>query len=233
MAEADRLTVAVGEVHVADVSAAGAERGGVRDLLDVHVEQVAEQLHVADLARLEELGSVELAVEEIRLVAVERLVEQRHAVAGGVGAEIGERLGEPGQRLIAGDVPLGLTLHRTDDRGGLEFAAHVDDRTDELAGLGADRGVGVGQVPLMDEPAAARAEGCGREAMLLQEGVERRAVNRSGGRSEDLNRVEAQLRGGGRGGGEAVPIHERSALSLGDERNRDRRFNHKGTLPFP
>ena len=85
----------------------------------------------------------------------------------------------------------------------------------------------------MDEPAAARTEGRGGEAMLLQEGVERRAVDGSGGRSEDLDRVETQLRGGSRGGLKAVPIDERSALGLGDERNRDRRFNHKGTLPFP
>ena len=40
--EADRLAITVSEVDVADVAAAGAERGGVRDLLDVHMEQVAE-----------------------------------------------------------------------------------------------------------------------------------------------------------------------------------------------
>ena len=40
--EADRLAVAIGEVDVSDVAAAGAERGSVRDLLDVHMEQVAE-----------------------------------------------------------------------------------------------------------------------------------------------------------------------------------------------
>ena len=98
----------------------------------------------ARLARFEELRRVELAVEEIRLVAVERLVEQRHAVAGGMGAEVGQRLGEPGERLFAGDVALGLPLHRADDRGRLEFAADVDDRADELAGLGSDGRVGVG-----------------------------------------------------------------------------------------
>jgi hypothetical protein len=65
-------------------------------------------------------------------------------MAGGVGAEVRQRFGEPGQRLVAGHVALGLALHRTDDRRSLEFAAHVDDRADELAGFAADGRVGVG-----------------------------------------------------------------------------------------
>ena len=89
------------------------------------------------------------------------------------------------------------------------------------------------QVPLVDEPAAASAEGRGGEAVLLEQGLTRRAVDGGGGGGKNLDRVEAELRGGGRGGLEAIPIDERSALGLGDERNSDCIFNNTGTLPFP
>ena len=217
MTEADRLAIAIGEVDVADVATAGAERGGVRDFLDVHMEQVAEELHVRDLTGLEELGGVELTVQEIRLVAVERLVEERHAVLRGVGTKIGKCFGQPGQGLVARNVAFGLALHRADDGRGLELAGDVNDRVDEFTGLRADGRVGVGQVPLVDEPAATGAEGRGGEMVLLEQGVKGRAVDVGGRWGKNLDRVKAKLRGGGRSGHEAIPIHERSALGLGDE----------------
>ena len=69
----------------------------------------------------------------------------------------------------------------------------------------------------MDEPAAPGAEGRSGEMVLLEQGVKRRAVDGGGGGGKNLDRVEAELRGGGRGGLEAIPLDERSALGLGDE----------------
>jgi hypothetical protein len=78
-----------------------------------------------------------------------------------------------------------------------------------------------GEVPLVDEPAAAGAEGRGGEAVLLEKRAKGRAVDRCGRRSEDFERVEAELGGGrGRGGFESVPIDERTRLGLGDEGDR-------------
>ena len=217
VAEADGPTITVGEMDMADMAAAGAQSLCIGDFLDVHVEQVAEQLDVIRLQRLEELSRIQLAVEQIGFVAIQGLVKERHAVLLGMGAQVFQRFGEPGERLLAGDIAFGLALHRADDGRRLELATEVDNGPDEFTGLSADLRVGVRQVPFMDKPAAAGAEGCHDEPMLLQQGVERGAIDRSRRRGKNLDRVKPEPRGGGRGGVESVPINERSALSLGDE----------------
>ena len=58
MTEADRLSVAVSEVHVTDVRTTGAKGRGVGDLLDVHVKEVTEELHIRNLARLKKVRSI-------------------------------------------------------------------------------------------------------------------------------------------------------------------------------
>ncbi len=50
------------------------------DLFDVHVEQIAQQHDVVELLFIEPTCSINHAVELVGLVAVERLVDQRHAV---------------------------------------------------------------------------------------------------------------------------------------------------------
>ena len=49
----------------------------------------------------EPFGGIVLTIEKVRLVAIQRLVEKRDVVRGGVLAEIIERLAQPRQRLLA------------------------------------------------------------------------------------------------------------------------------------
>ena len=75
-------------MDVADHVADGGEGGRNVFLLDIHVKQIAEKLCVGDALLAEECRRVGLAVEEVRLVAVERLVEQHLAVPAGPGPEV-------------------------------------------------------------------------------------------------------------------------------------------------
>ena len=118
-----------------------ADRGGEIGFLDVHVKEVGEDADVLRLQRAQPGGGVAEAVEEVRLVAIQRLVEEGVAEFRGVLAEFLERLAEPGERLLAGDVALPAALHRADDRRRAERRGDVDDAADELAGLRANGGV--------------------------------------------------------------------------------------------
>ena len=204
-----------------------AQGRGEVGLLDVHVKEVAENLHTADLPLAQPRRRVGRAVDEIRLVAVQRLVEEVLAAARGVRAEIGERLGEPRQGLLAGDLALRAALHRAEDRGRTERRGGVDDRADELAGLRADRRIGVRERPLVQHPAAAGADRGHREIVLREQRLDRRHVERAGIRRKNLDPIEAE-RGGLRARvGEAVPKHERPPARLRDEGDGDGGFHGK------
>ncbi len=78
--------------------------------------------------------------DEVRLVAVERLVDQERAVLSGVIGELGQRITEMFQRILARRVLAPSPLHRTDDGGRWRSrAGEVDDRPHEVAALASSR----------------------------------------------------------------------------------------------
>src|SRR5215207_577616 len=90
-------------------------RGGIR-LLDVHMKKIREDAHVREVRVAKPRRGVADAVKQIRFVAIQRLIKERNVVAGGVAAEILERLGKKAKGVgpRGGGVP--PTLHGTDDR---------------------------------------------------------------------------------------------------------------------
>ena len=92
--------VTVGEMHVADVSASGAESIGYRRLLDVHVEEIGEQPDILGSQTLEEFRRFSQPIEQVGFITIERLIEKHLAMAAGMGIELLESLPEPGQRLV-------------------------------------------------------------------------------------------------------------------------------------
>ena len=78
--------------------------GGTRRcrLLDVHVEQVGQEDHVLGRPRLEQLDALGHRVDQVRLVAVQRLVDERHAVLRGMIAQGVEGVGQvaPGRLAV-------------------------------------------------------------------------------------------------------------------------------------
>ena len=80
-------------MHMAHPPAAGDDRQGEILFLDVHVKQVAEQPDIGNTPALEKCRRIGLPVEEVGLVAIERLVEERLPVAGRADAEVAKRIG--------------------------------------------------------------------------------------------------------------------------------------------
>ena len=120
---------------------AGLAQGrGEVGLFDVHVIEVAEELHVFEIVRVEKCDRVRVAIEQIRFVAIERFVKQRLLVRRGAFGEHAQFLREQCQRVIARDRAFPAALHRADDRGRAEVAGEIDDAVDELAGARAHGG---------------------------------------------------------------------------------------------
>ena len=79
-------------------------------LFDVHVEEITKQFDagLSKAPALQKLGGGTLVVEQIGLVAIEWLVEQWLAIAGGPGGEDGQSIGQP----VKGIGSAGCCRHR-------------------------------------------------------------------------------------------------------------------------
>lgn len=93
------------------------QRGGEVDLLDVHVEQVAQQPDVPQPMLLKKCCRVGLPCEEVGLVAVERFVEKHLPVAGGTLPEGREALREQLPGGVERYRRTRAALHRTENGG--------------------------------------------------------------------------------------------------------------------
>ena len=197
----------------------------VRDarLFDVHVKQVAKQFHVLRAELPQQVQRVGDVIEQIRFIAVERFQEQRHAVILSVRSEFFERLGQPTERLIAGDAAFPAPLHGTNDRRGAETAGDLDDRRGELLSALTRFGVGIRQAQLVNHPARARADRRELETMLSQEVLELLNVQFLSRAGENLHGVESERSRPLASGGKVVPENEGSAARFRNQRNRNRR----------
>lgn len=211
---ADRLPVAVREMHMADERAARAQRRREVRLLEVHVKQIAEQLHVFGAERFQKRHRVGGAVEEVGLVTVQRLVEQRHAERVGARTELFERLRKPRERRRAFDARLHAALHRADDGRRVEATREIQDGRDEIHRAPADHRVGIGQAQLVFHPACAGADGGDFERVLGEKFLQGPRVERVRGGRKNFHGIEAERRRPGAAGGEVIPENKRPAARL-------------------
>ena len=98
------------------------------------MEEVGEQDDVFDSVVFEVLCPFGKVVDEVGLVAVERLVDERDAVFGGSSTGGLEGIGEPGESEIAGDFATPFSLHGAEDGGRTQLSAEVDHLEDEIEG---------------------------------------------------------------------------------------------------
>ena len=126
-------------MNVADVRPGLAECLGQIRLLDVHVVQVGEQLHVPQCRAGDELRAIRERVDQVRLVAIERLVEKRHSQVLGVLVEFEERIAEVPQRDLPRYRTRGAALHRADDGRRVEPRREVHHPLDERNRLARER----------------------------------------------------------------------------------------------
>ncbi len=154
-------------------------RGRV-SFLDVHVKQVGEDPDVSGAQGPKPTRRITEAIEQIRLITVERLVEQWHAVHRRGFAQVFKCFREPGQRLIPRDGSFPTALHGTDDRRGSELARQFDDLPDELAGTLPDLRVRVRQHQFVHDPAGSGADRRHAEAVLAQQFSQQGPIQRGG-----------------------------------------------------
>jgi hypothetical protein len=143
------------------------------NLFDVHVKQVGQQLHVVCLERVEQIYTGRQCVGEVRLVPIERLVEQRLGVFPRLIAECIQcvpqsrhrrfAVAELSRRRVAKS-----TLHRADDRGGTERGGQLDDLANECHRPLARVGIAARQRQSMLDPAGACADGGQFQATLIE-----------------------------------------------------------------
>ena len=106
------LSIAVDKMDVANLITAVAATLRDARLLDVHVKQIGKNLDVIYIQRAQKVRRLANAIEQIRLVTIEWLVEQRDVVSCGVGAQIIKTGAEPVERLVSADIAAVLALHR-------------------------------------------------------------------------------------------------------------------------
>ena len=112
----------------------GADGGGEVGFLDVHVEEVGEQDDVFERVRFDEIRAVGEAVDEVGLVAVQRLVDERDVEFRGGSPGDAEGVGEPFEGLVFGYFSTVFSLHGSENGGGAELAAEGDHPLDEIEG---------------------------------------------------------------------------------------------------
>ncbi len=157
---ADRLPVAVGEMHVPHQRAGGAQRVGNGSLFDVHVEQVAQQFDIPRTQRAQECGRFALAVEQVRLVTIQRLIKQRlRRDVAACSASVAKA--SPSQSSACSRVtpsPQRPCIEPMMAGAPSVPAASMISPTKPMARL-PNRGVRVGETQLVFDPARARADG--------------------------------------------------------------------------
>ena len=100
----------IDEMHVPDRTASRSNRRRDVRFFDVHVEQVGEQLDVVAVERAQQRGAVRDRVDQVGLVAVQRLVDERGSLFAGVSAKLVQRRGKqfqsgPGDRALRPNGP--------------------------------------------------------------------------------------------------------------------------------
>ena len=179
---------------MADEIATGDEGRGRIGLLDVHVEQIAEELDVVKALATEERGRVADLREEVCLVAVERLIEERLPAPCRMPAEVMEGRGKVLERVDPRHIPLVAPLHRSDDHRRSQIGRVIDEQLDEVAGLGADARVGMSERKLVPHPPRAAPHG-GQAQPVVGESPGQAAVGELlWPRRKHLHRVEAEFR---------------------------------------
>ena len=96
------------------------------------MKQIGENLDVIYIQRAQKVRRLADAIEQIGLVTVERLVEQRNVVTAGVGAQFVETGAEPVERLLPADIAAVSALHRADNRRRAKRPGEVDDPLDKV-----------------------------------------------------------------------------------------------------
>ena len=216
MAEAHGAAVGIGVVDVADVFACGAEGGCEIDLLDVHVEEVGQEDDVFERVRFDEIRSVREAVDEVRFVAVQRLVDERHVVfRGGITGDV-EGVGEPFEGLVFSDLAAPFSLHGAEDGGGAEPAAEGDHAFEEIQGGDAFVEGGIGEREAVFQHACSGAYGGDAKTVGLREGFDFLDRNMIGAGEEKLDVIEAGFLGEGEAFGERLVENEGAGGGFGD-----------------
>ena len=221
MTETHRAAIAVGKVNMAQTRPRQAESVRHAALLDVHVEQVAEQFHVLRAERFQQQHRVVHPVEQIRFVTVERFKQQRHAMIPGPWRHVFEGFGEPRDSLLPRYQAFPSALHGPNNRRSTKTPGNFDHRRREFPGAPAGFRVKIGQAQFVNHPASAGSHCRQREPMLRQELLEPGHVQFLRGPWKNLDRIESE--GGRRPAsvGQVVPENEWAAAGLRHQRNCD------------
>ncbi len=226
MAETHRLTIAVGEMNVAEVAPGESQRVGHACFLDVRVEEINEEFHVLGPERLEQFESVGDRFDQVSLVAIERFEEQGNAKRMSAWAKLFEGFPQPVERLLADDGPFAATLHGADDGGRAKSTGKINNAGDEVAGLPANLSIRIGQAQFVDDPAGAGTHGGKLEFVLFEQLLELLRIQVFGGAGKNFHGIEPVSGSAGATGGKVIPKDKRTTPRFGHEGNRHSTVNH-------
>jgi hypothetical protein len=230
VAEAHRSAITVGEMHMSNERTSLAQRTRDVRLFDVHVKQVAQQFDVLRLQRADEFRSVGHGVDQIGLVPIERLDQQRRAMIGRSRREFVQSFSQPDEVLLMADASVGSSLHRTDDRRCSELARDVNDLTNERSRSLPHHLVVVGQPQLLHNPTGSRPHSGQLEAVSIETTPQQRNIQFHRRTRKHLHRIKSQLPRLRTPSRQVMPKHKRPTRRFRNQRNRDCGSHHGGLV---
>ncbi len=224
--------VGIDKMNVAQVPASLPHRRSEVGFLDVHVKQVGQQADIVGLQGLQQLHALPQRVDQVRLVTVQRLVNQGDPILGSPGTQFIERITQiaPPRRLI--DTTCVPALHRADNCKGAEICSHIDHRPDEIPRRGSTPRIRIAELQLVDQPTCACPQRRQLQLQLVQQLFERLGVERVGSGGEQFDGVETDRLRLAAAAFQVVPEHKRPAPRRVDQTDGHTGGNHDTCRPL-
>ena len=171
MPQTNCASIRVGPVNVPNPAADCHKSLRHVSLLDVHVKKIAQQPDMIQPANVTKSSGGGLLVEQIRLVAVERFVQNHLTVSAGSLAEQSQRFGQPVKSHLSRHIPCKSALHRSDNHRRAPLACDIDQFCNEVAGPLPNGRIGMAQMEFVFDPAPARTNSSQRERAVCEQSV--------------------------------------------------------------
>ena len=225
MPQTNCASIRVGPVNVANPAADCHQSLRHVCLLDVHVKKIAQQPDMIQAANVTKSSSGGLLVEEIRLVAVERFVQNYLTVPAGSIAEQSQRFGQPVESHVARHIPCTCALHGSDNHRRPPFACHIDQFCNEVASPLPNGRIGMAQMEFVLDPARACANSRQRERTACEQSVNCLSWKRLSAFRKDLDTIKAQFGRSQTATLKPLVKDKRPLLCLGNQTDCDSRLH--------
>ena len=170
VAEAHCRAIRIGKMNMSDVATSIENPLCDIRLLDVHVEEVGKKHDIRQRFSFDPLGTNLLMVDQVRLVAVQRFVNERNTMATRSFTGNTKGIRKPAQCLITRNIAAPAALHGSENRRRSKLTTELDHRLNELERCIPLRRIRIRQRKPMLHHAGSSAHSCHTESMAVAQG---------------------------------------------------------------